>query len=139
MKQKPLPGLSFLATLINVAVLALIAAAGILLLFSERAQTRDALRLADMAKVRLGFELLYFEKNSFIEAASGCKEVGALVSTCTLATYVPDIAQIRDPGKFHYTISVVPDSDDYGVQFTLERRRGNLAAGTHTLTHAGVR
>lgn len=132
-------GLSLIATLFNAAVIGVIAVVGIMLLLNERARTRDALRVADMAKVRMAFELLYFERNGFAEAAQGCGAVGALVSQCTLAPYLPEIPQLRDPGRFRYEVTTVPGAEDYGISFTLEKRRGTLQAGTHTLTHAGIR
>ncbi len=125
-------------TLITGALFGLSILVSTLLLGTERARTRDAIRIADMTRVASGFALLYSQQATYVPAASGCSQVGRLVSTCTLTTPIGTISDVRDPGRFAYSISRVPDRDDFGVRFTLERRYGTLSAGAHQLTKDGI-
>jgi len=132
-------GLSLKELIIFTALLLLIIVLGILLLNTERARVRDAKRIADITQLRYGFEVLFNEKNSYAEAAEGCSKEGSLASSCNLSKYLPNIKQIKDPGKYSYVVSVVPNNDNFGISFVLERNYGRLVAGRHTLTPAGIK
>lgn len=111
---------------------------GTFLLGNERARTRDAERIADMAKLASGFALLYAQDASYAAAGAGCSQVGAPAQNCTLTTQLGDVSAIHDPSRFQYTITRVPDRDDFGLSFQLERGYGQLRAGRHILTKAGI-
>ena len=107
---------------------------------NEKAKTRDARRLSDMARIQAAFEFLYNDTASYVGAAKdGCNAKGALVSQCNLKTYLPSIASFKDPGKYRYSISTVPSDESYAVTFTLEKSYGTLGAGTHILTPQGIK
>lgn len=109
------------------------------LLNIERAKTRDAKRVSDMTRVQAAFEFLYATKASFRSASEGgCSTAGALVSTCNLGAYLPDIASMRDPGSFTYVVSRVPDDEGYEVTFQLEHSYGAFASGAHVLSPDGI-
>lgn len=136
MKQKP--AFTLTETLIIGALFGVVIIVGSLLLSAERARTRDAKRVADMIRLSAGFALLYSQKASYAAAAAGCPTVGADPTRCSLNQVVVGLGQIKDPGRFHYTISRVPDATDFGVTFRLERTYGTLLAGTHTLSKSGI-
>ncbi|MFH1028330.1 MAG: hypothetical protein V1791_10040, partial [Pseudomonadota bacterium] len=94
--------------------------------------------LADMTRVQAAMQLLFFEKMSYSEAAEGCPQAGDQVAACGLGRYLPGFGTLRDPGKFAYQVSEVPDSDGYRFEFTLERAYGTLTAGQHYLTKTGI-
>lgn len=123
----------FTALLLGVVVFA------VALLNGERARVRDAKRMADMAQVRYGFEILFNQKNSYADAAPGCPEEGTLVSACALGEYLPNIAQIEDPGKYSYKVTAVPDEENFEITFYLEKSYDSLPAGRHTLSASGIR
>ena len=123
----------FTALLLGVVVFA------VALLNGERARVRDARRMADMAQARYGFEILFNQKNSYADAALGCGEEGMLVSACALGEYLPNISQIKDPGKYAYKVTKVPDEENFEVTFYLEKGYDNLASGRHTLSAVGIR
>lgn len=126
-------------TLIIGALFGAVIIAGTLLLSVERARTRDAKRITDMVRLAAGFSLLYSQKASYADAASGCSTVGANPAACSLGDVVSGLGQLHDPGRFAYTVSRVPDRDDFGVAFRLERSYGSLAAGPHVLSKTGIR
>lgn len=132
-------GLSLIELIVLIGLFGLTILLGIFLLGNERARTRDAQRLADMNRVQAAFQILYFEKASYAAAAEGCPRVGDDVADCGLGRYLAGFSVLRDPGKYAYTISKVPDQDGYEVAFTLERSYGTLEAGSHTLTKNGIR
>ncbi len=131
-------GLSLIELIIILGLFSVIVFLGVVLLGNERAKTRDAQRLADMTRVQAAFQLLYFEKASYKEAAAGCDAVGDDVSACGLERYLPGIGTLDDPGRFSYTVASIPDDGGYAIEFTLERQYGTLAPGKHRLTKAGV-
>lgn len=125
--------------LLFAALIALLLVFGVLLTNNERAKTRDALRLADLSRTQYAFEVMFFEKNSYKEAASGCPKINDLVSQCALSQYLPNIAKISDPGKYQYKITKVPDDENFEVTFYLEKGHGDLRAGKHTLSNQGIK
>lgn len=107
---------------------------------AERAKARDAQRVADMARLQVGFLQLYNRTSSYASAAqNGCAQVNVPVRTCNLAQDFAAIATLRDPRGGDYQVTKVPDATTYEVRFTLERGVSGLAAGAHVLSPAGIR
>lgn len=132
--------MSVVKLLIVIGIVCLVIGGGFLLLNNEKAKTRDARRLADMARTQAAFELLYNATASYATASQdGCSQVGALLSQCNLSEYIPTIAQFSDPGKYSYQISQVPSAEGYEVTFSLEKQYGNLKSGKHTVSPAGIK
>lgn len=136
MKHK---GFTLTETLIVGALFGLFVLAGTMFLGAERARTRDAKRVADMTRLAAGFSLLYGQKATYADAAAGCGTLGMNAKLCTLTDVLVGIDQIQDPGRFTYTVARVPDQDDFGIKFHLERTYGALKAGDHILSKAGIR
>ncbi len=126
-------------TLIIGALFGAVIIAGSLLLSVERARTRDAKRLTDMTRLAAGFALLYSQKASYADAAAGCSTVDSNPAGCSLAEVVSGLDRLRDPGRYRYTVNRVPDREDFGVAFRLERSYGSLLAGPHVLSKSGIR
>jgi hypothetical protein len=61
-----------------------------------------------------------------------------LLSQCNLSKYIPTIAELRDPGRYTYTVSQAPTDQSYTISFYLEKQSGSLKAGKHTLGPAGI-
>ncbi len=136
MKQRP--GLTLTEFLITAAIVALLAAGGTMFIGIERARNRDAKRLADMTNYAAGFAVLYAQKASYADAAKACGQKGMVTTTCGLPTLTGLEDELRDPGRFSYQLSRVPDAENFGIRFQLEREYGTLAAGTHVLTKDGI-
>jgi hypothetical protein len=129
--------------MITIVILALVYLATLALGFSiiggERAKARDAQRVSDMARLQVGFTLLYSRTASYAGAAIGCNVLGAPVRACALTQDMADIIQLRDPRGGDYLVTKVPDQTSYEVTFTLERGTTTLVKGKHILTQNGVR
>ncbi|MBI3572886.1 MAG: hypothetical protein HY092_01660 [Candidatus Kerfeldbacteria bacterium] len=132
------PAFTLTETLIIGALFGIFIVVGTFILSTERARSRDAERVADMTRLAGGFALLYAEKASFADAATGCSQVGVNAATCTLRDIVQGLDAIKDPGRYSYKVTRIPDRDDFGISFHLERRYGSLLAGMHTLSKAGI-
>lgn len=137
MKQKR--GFTLTEFLIIGAIIALIAVGGSLLLGIERSRNRDAKRIADMSNIAAGFAVLYAQKGSYIDAAVGCSKVNDAVRRCSLPVLTGLEGELRDPGRFSYRVTRVPDAEDFGITFQLERAYGSLAAGNHVLSKDGIK
>ncbi len=136
MKQRP--AFTLTEFLITGAVVALLAVAGTLFIGIERARNRDAKRIADMTNYAAGFAVLYAQKASYADAAKQCGKKGMVATTCALPTLTGLEDELQDPGRYTYIVSRVPDAENYGIQFYLERAYGSLAAGPHTLSKDGI-
>ncbi len=133
-------GISLVTILVIVIILGAIIGGGFLLLNQERSKTRDAKRMADMARIQAAFEFLYNDTASYeLAATGGCDTAGVSVNKCNLSKYLPTIANIADPGKFHYVVSEVPTEENYTVTFTLENSYDTYQAGQHQLSAAGIK
>jgi len=133
-------GSALVRIVIIIIVFCLLVGGGFFLINNEKAKTRDARRLSDMARIQAAFEFLYNDTASYEGAANnGCDAKGSLVSQCNLKAYLPSIASFKDPGKYRYVVSTVPSDESYAVSFTIEKSYGTLNAGTHVLTPQGIK
>lgn len=132
-------GFTLTETLIIGALFGMFVLAGTLILGSERARTRDMKRIADMTRISSGFALLYGQKASYADAAAGCPTVGSDATKCTLTDVLSSLDSVNDPSRYTYTVARVPDRDDFGIKFRLERTYGALKAGEHILSKTGIR
>lgn len=131
-------GIGLITTLLVFSLVSAFLAAVGLVLSQERARVRDSHRIVDMIRVQYAFETLFREKASYADAAAGCNEVGKSVDTCALSTYLPQIANLSDPGRQSYRVELVPNDRDYAISFVLERGYDTLAAGKHFLSKNGI-
>lgn len=132
-------GFSLPESLIIGAIAVLLAVVGTGLLSLERARLRDAKRITDITRFAGAFAILYAQHGGYEQAATGCAKIGTNPATCTLPGVSSTSEAMQDPGKFSYTISRVPDHQDFAITFQLERNYGTLTAGKHVLSRQGVR
>ncbi|HOX97426.1 MAG TPA: hypothetical protein PL066_03710 [bacterium] len=118
----------------------------------ERQQTRDALRLADMANLRAGMQSLYFEQGTF-DLREWCESNGSLLSEncwAKLQNYVDADSLTMDQkgtvlcnasncdGACQYAWGEL-QRDNFEIIFNLEHDVAGLSAGCHVLDRTGVR
>lgn len=129
---------SLTETLVIGALFGLFVLGGTMVLGAERSRTRDARRIADMTRLAAGFSMLYSQRASYVDAASGCPSLTSDPAKCSLQNVLNDTTELRDPGRFPYVVVRVPDRDDFGIKFHLERSYGTFKAGNHVLTKSGI-
>lgn len=140
LKQTVRPrGVAPVPLILGITVLALLAIGNLLFVLRQQAATRDAIRIADMARLEAAFALLSFETSSYAEAAKGCGRTGVDVSSCSLGRYLPTITALKDPGRNRYVVRQVPTDESFSVGFTLERGFGEFGTGPHALTPDGIK
>ena len=133
-------GVSLVMVIVLIIVISAIIGGGFLLLNNEHSKTRDAKRLSDITRIQAAFEFLYNDTASYeLASVDGCGEVGNIASQCNLKQYMPSIVTLKDPGKFSYTVSIVPDDETYSITFQLENSYNSFKAGKHILTPSGIR
>lgn len=138
--QQSLPkGYSLLTLILGFGFVVLVGGVATLMVMQQQALARDAIRVADMARLEAAFATLSFETSGYADAALGCGQAGNLAQTCALGKYLPMITSLKDPGKNHYVVTKVPDDSTFAVTFTLERGFGSYAKGAHTLSPEGIR
>ena len=126
--------------LLEILVGGIILALAVMLVRSNDAKMRDAKRLSDMSRSQIAFQMLFLETNSYKEAAvNGCSAAGSVISQCNLKKYFPAISRLRDPGKYQYLVSKVPDDRGYAITFILEKDHRDFKKGRHTLSEKGIR
>ncbi|MFA6512312.1 MAG: prepilin-type N-terminal cleavage/methylation domain-containing protein [Patescibacteria group bacterium] len=131
-------GFTLTELIISVGVLLVLVLYGALLFRGEQAKARDAERIADMRTAQAAFAVLYNETNSYQDAAVGCNTIADPLSSCALASYLPGLTALEDPGRFTYRVIELPDSTGYRIEFVLERGYDGLPAGIHYLTPIGL-
>lgn len=106
----------------------------------QRSLQRDAMRLDVIRQAEAAFQKVFLLYGGYQTIAKdGCSAHGVALSTCNFSSVSIDATSFRDPAKSSIHITKVPSKDGYEVTFTLERKRGLLAKGTHTLTQQGIR
>jgi type II secretory pathway pseudopilin PulG len=124
--------------LLALMVLGILVFIGVVQIRSERARTRDALRIADMSQLASAFRALAAVEGSYQAAGATCT-VGDPVAKCELSTYLPSVSHLVDPLGAPYTVSKKPGPDGFAVEFTLERGAPGFVRGAHVLTEKGIR
>ncbi|MDD5567388.1 MAG: hypothetical protein PHH01_04305 [Patescibacteria group bacterium] len=105
----------------------------------EKARSRDLRRISDALTIQTAFEKMYLHDRGYTAAAEdGCEEIGQPVQQCNLHDYYREIDELRDPGKYGYVISKVPNRDGYEVTFQLEISHHDLKKGQHTISQEGI-
>lgn len=124
--------------LLALVVLGAVAFLAVVAVRSERARTRDAIRIADMSQLAAAFRAIEVVEGSYRSAGATCAE-GDSVTKCTFGTYLPNAARIADPLGAPYRVQKVPGAEGFAVAFTLERGVGSYNRGQHLLTESGIR
>ena len=143
-------GFTLIELLVVISIIGLLSTLAMVALNTARKSSRDAKRLSDMKQLQTAMEMAY-------DASTGTKTyptcaAASLVSACTagsIATYMGGIANLNDPSSAtacttsstavcNYAFTTVGSATGYAVTFFLEGASGNMAAGRHTLTEAGM-
>lgn len=139
-------GFTLIELLVVIAIIGLLSTLAVVALTSARTKARDSKRVADMKQVQTAMELYYSDNVAYPACTSG------LVSDCAaLASYLPGYATLKDPGgatlpacanpatvKCKYAFAAPTGTEGYKINFWLEGATGDLPAGAHNVTSAGL-
>lgn len=147
-------GFTLIELLVVIAIIGLLSTLAVVALSSARKKSRDSKRVADMKQLQTAMEMVFSEANSY--DLLGCTAAGNKVSTCTtpLSNYLLGVTTMKDPSSTtactvlagvctntsscDYTVAVDPDASTYKFCFYLEGVTGDLAAGMHYVSPAGL-
>lgn len=146
-------GFTLIELLVVIAIIGLLSTLAVVALTSARTKARDSKRTADMKQLQTAMEMFFSTNNTY--KPTGCATAGTKVSACAgtgaagLADFMGGIANFKDPtgtgvcanpatAVCDYAFGAVATANTYLVNFWLEGATGDLAAGAHKLTEAGI-
>lgn len=117
----------------------------------ERSQSRDAVRVANMAVVQAAMQQIYFKQGHYDISAYCATGEALLTEKCwqLFSTYIPDPSLLLDPQKGNactvnncnapciYSLNGNSETD-YEIIFHLEHGLGDYAKGCHYLDKTGM-
>jgi prepilin-type N-terminal cleavage/methylation domain-containing protein len=150
-------GFTLIELLVVIAIIGLLSTLAVVALSSARDKARDAKRAADMKQMQTAMEMVFTNSTGgSYKLDAGCvsavpKAVNdALCAKAPLTDYLPGATTMKDPSgatalcdatcttyPCNYTITALSDAD-YEVRFWLKNATGDLPAGCHKVTKAGV-
>jgi len=154
MKNKK--GFTLIELLVVVAIMGLLAALAVVALNTARARARDARRVSDIKQIQTALELYYMDnykypadpENNLIEDLCLSSGGDFAVHPCSGTTYmgtVPENPRPRTDGAcddtvYTYNAEDVGSGSDlsYYIIYCLGSATGDIAAGTHYGTPAGI-
>ena len=136
-------GFTLIELLVVIAIIGLLSTMSVLALNSARARARDAKRIADIKQIQTALEMYYNDNNTYPEAA--------VATTTALVPYLKTWPTAPLPvdggtsceGKNDYTYTFYGGSSGtgsatYALSYCLGSATGNVPAGPHTATPAGI-
>lgn len=142
-------GFTLIELLVVIAIIGLLSTLAVVALSSARTRARDSKRVADMKQLQTAMELYYSDNAAYPTTCTA----GTKVSACAaLASYLPGYTTVKDPGgvdtacadpataKCNYAFGTPSGiaGTDFKVTFFLEGATGDLLAGGHKVTSAGL-
>jgi prepilin-type N-terminal cleavage/methylation domain-containing protein len=131
-------GFTLIELLVVIAIIGLLASVVLLALNSARQKSRDAKRLADVRQLASALELYYDAAVGGTNGYPGTAGFGAGIAPAyigALPTFPTPVDGTCGTGTYAYTSTA---SSSYSIVFCLGAATGGIAAGTHTLTQAGI-
>lgn len=152
--EKSKQGFTIVELLVVVAIVALLAALGMVALGGIRAKARDAKRFSNMNTLRTAMERINSENGSYADSDCEVGYVHACAGISTLTNVLPSLSSLKDPGYHNDIERCTPatcavdqacdysfesiDDEDYEVYFRLEKGIEGYEAGCHKLSKKGI-
>lgn len=135
-------GFTLIELLVVIAIIGLLSTLSIVALNTARARARDAKRVADVKQVQTALELVYNEDSSYPGSVTAA---GTITSDATSTVYmgvVPTAPLPYDTAACSsantYTYTQTESGASYTLAYCLGAKTGDIVAGAHIATPAGI-
>ena len=153
-ERSSLTGFTLIELLVVIAIIGLLSTLAVVALNNAREKSRDAKRVSDIKQIQTALELYYADQNNYPVAGTainlGTASYDVLCNTaagfqadstgCT-TTYMGKVPSNPTPavsGSENYAYTSASPGSTYSITFGLESGAGELAAGAHTASPAGI-
>ena len=148
-------GFTLIELLVVVAIMGMLAALAVVALNNARQRARDARRVSDIKQIQTALELYFLDNDTYPPATSdthisgNClSSGGGIVAACTDTDtiYMVTIPFNPDPYQDHTECTInytdyyykTDSTQSYSLHYCVGGDIGDLGAGAHTATPAGI-
>jgi len=145
-------GFTLIELLVVVAIMGMLAALAVVALNNARQRARDARRVSDIKQIQTALELYFLDNASYPTGTADYISSDCLSATSGFATpclgtvYMAVVPDNPDPYDDHaectatYTdyLYTLDDTTTYSLQYCVGTSLGQITAGLHTATPAGI-
>jgi len=134
-------GFTLIELLVVIAIIGLLATMSVIALSGAREKARDSRRLSDIKQMQTALEMYYSASSSYPTSISGTIEADGNV-------YMADVPSNPEPANDSACSDLPTDQDyiytqtdsggSYTIQYCIGNRSGEVDAGTHCATPAGI-
>ncbi len=122
-------GFTLIELLVVIAIIGLLSTLAVISLNSARQKSRDARRVSDIKQIQTALELYYTDNNGYPTTVAQGGSIG---------TYMNLVPSNPTPGGANYVYTQDNSGTSYSISYSLEGAVGDIVAGTHTATPAGL-
>jgi len=139
--KKDQSGFTLIELLVVIAIIGLLSTLSVLALNSARARSRDAKRVADIKQVQTALEMYFNDNNAYPSSLT----FGSPLATSSV-TYMAQLPNAPVPFDGsgctavtnNYAYSQSASGASYSLTYCLGSNTGDVTAGLHTATPAGI-
>ncbi|MCX6792478.1 MAG: type II secretion system protein [Candidatus Falkowbacteria bacterium] len=133
-------GFTLIELLVVIAIIGVLSTMAVIALGNARTKSRDAKRVADMRQMMSALELYYNDGGSYPTNVTPGNSL--VYSTTTYMAVVPSNPSPNNDGNCptsgNYTYTQIGSGTSYIITYCIGGQIGDLGAGTHRATPAGL-
>ncbi len=133
-------GFTLIELLVVIAIIGLLSTLAIVALGGARSKARDARRLSDIKQIQTALDLYYADNNSYPTVVSTGGKIES--DGNTYMVLIPSNPEPNNDGdcsaSTDYTYAQTESGASYTIGYCIGSKSGDLDAGTHTATPAGI-
>ena len=135
-------GFTLIELLVVIAIIGLLSTMSVLALNSARARARDAKRISDIKQIQTALEMYYNDNNNYPntldQLTTTTTTTPPLIKVIPTAPLPVDGTCDDTENTYTYTYSGSGSTASYALTYCLGSATGNVPAGSHTATPAGI-
>jgi len=132
-------GFTLIELLVVIAIIGLLSTMSVLALNSARARARDAKRISDIKQIQTALEMYYNDNNDYPNTLDQLTTtIPPLIKVIPTAPLPVDGTCNDTQNTYTYAYSGSGSTASYALTYCLGSATGNVSAGPHTATPAGI-